>query len=180
MGSYKDFLALAIATLAVVISLVTVVLQQRQQKREAYRGLYEMLMSEQVQRGRWLIRDTGRTGKLPEDGSSGYYEIYRTLGVFDALAMYNQKKVVPQDWVMEMWHHPLRDMKEGVKIMYDDRVKRGQKYRPWPNLWPLLDEAGRYYNSDMLCCNPNAAGRTRSRFAKAVDGFRRRDARADT
>jgi hypothetical protein len=46
MGSYKDFLALAIATLAVVVSLVTVVLQQRQQKREAYRGLYEMLMSD--------------------------------------------------------------------------------------------------------------------------------------
>jgi hypothetical protein len=55
MGSYKDVLALAIATLAVVVSLITVVLQQRQQKREAYRGLFEMLMSEQLQRGRWLV-----------------------------------------------------------------------------------------------------------------------------
>jgi hypothetical protein len=179
MGSYKDLLALAIATLAVVISLVTVVLQQRQQKRQAYRGLYEMLMSEQLQRGRWLIGDTGRTGKLPEDGTSEYYEIYRTLGVFEALAMYNERKVVPRAWVMEVWHHSLRDMKKGAQVMRDDRLKRGQNYRPWPNLWPLLDEADGYYNSDMLCCNPHAGGRARSRFAKAVRGFRRRDARAD-
>ena len=202
MGSYKDFLALAIATLAVVISLVTVVLQQRQQKREAYRGLYEMLMSDQLQRGRWLIGDVGRKRKLPENGSSEYYEIYRTLGVFEALAMYNERKAIPRDWVMKVWHHSLSDMREGAEFMRDIRLKEGQKYVPWPNLWPLMDEAVCYiYRSDMLCCHPervaissvpqqesrtgqvtsiagwphDATGWVRSIFAKAVRGFRRRD-----
>ena len=153
MGPYKDFLALAIATLAVVVSLVTVVLQQRQQKREAYRGLYEMLMSEQLQRGRWLVGDVGRKRKLPKNGSSEYYEIYRTLGVFEALAMYNKRKAIPRDWVMKVWHHSLCDMREGAEFMRDARLKGGQEYVPWPNLWPLMDKAARY-ESDMLCCHP--------------------------
>ena len=155
MGSYKDVLALAIAALAVVVSLVTIVLQQRQQKREAYRGLYEMLMSEQLQRGRWLIGDVGRKKKLPEAGSSEYYEIYRTLGVFEALAMYNKRKAVPRDWVIRVWHHSLSDMRGGAEFMRDDRLKGNQKYVPWPNLWPLMDDADGYpHKSDMLCCHP--------------------------
>ena len=155
MGSYKDVLALAIATLAVVVSLITVVLQQRQQKREAYRGLFEMLMSEQLQRGRWLVGDVGRKRKLPENGSSDYYEVYRTLGVFEALAMYNESKAVPRDWVMKVWHHSLCDMKEGAEFMRDSRLKWGQKYVPWPNLWQLMKEADRFIKeSDMPCCHP--------------------------
>jgi len=55
MGSSTDLLSLLVATLAVVLSLITVALQRRQQRREAYRGIYEILMSEQLQRGRWLI-----------------------------------------------------------------------------------------------------------------------------
>jgi hypothetical protein len=45
MGS-TDLLSLIIATLAVVLSLITVVLQRWQQQRETYRGIYEVLMSE--------------------------------------------------------------------------------------------------------------------------------------
>jgi hypothetical protein len=58
MGS-TDLLSLIIATLAVVLSLITVVLQRWQQQREAYRGIYEVLMSEQLQRGRPIIKAVG-------------------------------------------------------------------------------------------------------------------------
>jgi hypothetical protein len=156
MGSYKDVLALAIAALAVVVSLITVVLQQRQQKREAYRGLFEMLMSEQLQRGRWLVGDVGRKRRLPANGSLEYYEIYRTLGVFEALAMYNESKAVPRDWVIKVWHHSLCDMKKGAEFMRDVRLNEEQKYVPWPNLWPLMEEAEHFIEkSDMLCCHPD-------------------------
>jgi len=172
MGSYKDFLTLAIATLAVVISLVTIVLQRRQQKRDAYRGIYEVLMSEQVQQGRWLIGDIGRTRKLPEDGSSEYYQIFRTLGWFEALAMYNKRKVVPRRWVMEVWHHSLRGMTEGAEVMLADRLKKDQNYTPWPNLWPLLEEAANY-KCKMLCCHPGklaTKGRPDDQPVKSVGG----------
>jgi len=161
MGSYKDFLTLAIATLAVVISLVTIVLQRRQQKRDAYRGIYEVLMSEQLQRGRWLVSGISRPGDLPEDRSQDFYLIYRTLGWFDTLAMYYQRRVVPRRWVIEVWHHSLRDISTGAKVMLNDRLERDQDYAPWQHLWPLLDDAA-HYQSRGLCCRPQdlaAAGR---------------------
>ncbi len=172
MGSYRDFITLAIATLAVAISLVTIVLQQRQQKHEAYRAIYEVLMSEQLQRGRWLIGDIRRTRKLPEDGSSEYYQIYRTLGWFEALAVYNKRKVVPRRWVMDVWHHSLRDITEGAEVMLAARLNKGQDYAPWPNLWPLLEEAANY-KTKMLCCHPEklaTKGRSGDHPVKSADG----------
>ena len=93
MGS-TDLLSLTIATLAVVLSLITVVLQRWQQQREAYRGIYDVLMSEQLQRGRWLISEISRPGDLPKDRSADFYLIYRTLGWFDTLAMYHRRRLV--------------------------------------------------------------------------------------
>ena len=152
MGS-TDLLSLIIATLAVVLSLITVVLRRWQQQREAYRGIYEVLMSEQLQRGRWLISEISRSGDLPEDRSAESYLIYRTLGWFDTLAMYHQRRVVPRRWVLEVWHHSLRDISAGAKVMRNDRLERGQDYLPWQYLWPLLDDAA-HYQSRGLCCRP--------------------------
>ena len=67
MGSSTALISLVIATAAVALSLITLVFQRRQHQREAYRGLYEVLMSEQLQRGRWLIEDISSTQHLPED-----------------------------------------------------------------------------------------------------------------
>ena len=140
-----------IATLAVALSLITLVLQRRQQQREAYRGLYEVLMSEQLQRGRWLIEDISMTGHLPEDLSPDLYLIYRTLGWFDTLAMYDQRRLVPRRWVLDVWHHHLWNMQAAATVTRNDRLARGQEWAPWPHLWPLLDEAVRY-TSGMPCC----------------------------
>jgi hypothetical protein len=153
MGSSAGLLSLIIATLAVGLSLITVALQRRQQQREAYREIYEVLMSEQLPRGRWLVSEISRPGDLPEDRSPDFYLIYRTLGWFDTLAMYHQRRLVPRRWVIEVWHHPLRDISTGAKVMLNDRLERDQDYAPWQYLWPLLDDAA-YYQSRGLCCRP--------------------------
>ena len=153
MGSSADLLSLIIATLAVGLSLTTVVLQRRQQQSEAYRGIYEVLMSEQLQRGRLLVSEISRPGDLPEDRSPDSYLIFRTLGWFDTLAMYHQRRVIPRRWVIEVWHHSLRDISPGAKVMRNDRLERGQDYLPWQYLWPLLDDAA-HYQSRGLCCRP--------------------------
>jgi hypothetical protein len=155
MGSSTAVLSLVIATLAVALSLITVVLQHRSQQREAYRGIYETLMSEQLQRGRWLIGEISQPGDLPEDRSPDYYLIYRTLGWFETLAMYDQRRVVPRRWVLDVWHHSLRDINTGARVMLSDRLERRQDYAPWPHLWPLLDDAVDY-QSRMLCCHPKS------------------------
>src|SRR5215472_17081444 len=144
MGSSTALLSLIIATLAVGLSLVTVILQRRQQQREAYRGIYEVLMSEQLQRGRWLVSGISQPGDLPKDRSPDSYPIYRTLGWFDTLAMYHQRRVIPRRWVIEVWHHSLRDISLGAKVMLNERLKKGQDYAPWQYLWPLLDDAAHY------------------------------------
>ena len=153
MGSSTDLLSLIIATLAVGLSLTTVVLQRRQQQNEAYRGIYEVLMSEQLQRGRWLVSEISEPGDLPKDRSPDFYLIYRTLGWFDTLAMYHQRRVVPRRWVIEVWHHSLRDISTGAKVMLNDRLERDQDCAPWQHLWPLLDDAA-HYQSRGLCCRP--------------------------
>ena len=56
-GEPKDLIAIVIATLAVILSLVTVLIQKQQQQRDAYRQIYDVLMSPELHRGRWMIVD---------------------------------------------------------------------------------------------------------------------------
>ena len=78
---------MAIATVAVLLSLFTVVIQKRQQQRDAFRQIQDVLMSPELQRGRWLIIEIsqGRRG-LPEQLSPEFYALNRTLGMYDTLA----------------------------------------------------------------------------------------------
>jgi hypothetical protein len=59
-GEPKDLIAIVIATLAVILSLVTVLIQKQQQQRDAYRQIYDVLMSPELHRGRWMIVDIGK------------------------------------------------------------------------------------------------------------------------
>jgi hypothetical protein len=153
MGWPKDLLGIVIATAAVVLSLVTVVIQKRQKQREAYLGIYGVLTSQELHRGRWLIIEISRTGRLPDDRSPDFYLINRTAGWFDTLAMYVQRRVIPRRWVLDVWHHPLRDMQAGATLMARDHLARRQDWTPWPHLWSLLDQSVRY-RSSLPCCQP--------------------------
>jgi hypothetical protein len=94
-------MAIIIATLAVVVSLVTVILQRRQGQRAAYREIYTTLMSEDLHRGRWLINSISKSKYIPKDELDSRL-IYRTLGVFDNLAMFARQRVIPRRWVLEV------------------------------------------------------------------------------
>src|SRR5215469_14972133 len=105
----KDLIAITIAALAVVVSLVTVILQRRQEQRAAYREIYTTLMSEDLHRGRRLVNEISKTRVIPKD-ELDFRLIYRTLGVFDNMAMFARQKAVPLKWVLERvrrQHHGL-------------------------------------------------------------------------
>ena len=114
--SSKDLIAVIIATLAVALSLVTVFMQRRQEQRAAYREIYTTLMSDDLHRGRWMIRRISKASDIPEDDLNVRL-LYRTLGVFDNMAMFARHKVIPTKWVLELWHHPLNEMHEGVETL---------------------------------------------------------------
>jgi hypothetical protein len=109
-GRSKDLIAIAIAVIAVILSLVTVLVQRRQQRQHAFQQIHDTLMAPEHQRGRWLMWEIEEAGRLPDEGSPDYYLINRTMGMLDLLALYTRRGVVPWRWVLEVWHHPLEQM----------------------------------------------------------------------
>jgi len=165
----KDLVAVAIAALAVAVSLVTVILQRRQQQRAAYREIYSTLMSEDLHRGRRLINGISEDADIPQDGPDSLL-VYRTLGVFDNLAMYGRQRVVPRKWVLDVWHHPLREMRDGADIVKRDaqkRAERGGAVTPWPQLWVLFGIA-EMYCSRLPCCRRDGGLGARIRQSTAL------------
>jgi hypothetical protein len=148
----KDLIAIAIAAIAVILSLVTVLIQRRQQRHHAFQQIHDVLMTSEHQRGRWLMWDIADAGHLPDQGSPDYYLINRTLGMLDLLAHYTQRGVVPRGWVLERWHHPLQQMAAAVTLLVDERIAVGG-WRPWPQLDWLIREAANYRSSEG-CCLP--------------------------
>ena len=96
LSQSKDVITLAVAVIAVALSLVTVLIQRRQQQRHAFAQIHEVLMTPEHQRGRWLMWQIANAGQLPAAGSSDYHLINRTLGVLNMLAIYAINGVVPR------------------------------------------------------------------------------------
>lgn len=161
--SSKDLIAIIIATFAVVVSLVTVIMQRKQAQRAAYREIYTTLMSDDLHRGRWMIRRISKASDIPKD-ELNVRLLYRTLGVFDNMAMFAHHKVIPLKWVLEVWHHPLSEMYEGVETLRKNAKERNgsSAAEPWPQLWILLDKA-QSYHSTLPCCPPDNRWRGRIR-----------------
>lgn len=152
----KDLIGITIAALAVAVSFVTVLLQRRQQQRAAYREIYSALMSEDLHRGRWLVNSIKEIKDVQEKSELDLRLMYRTLGVFDNLAMYESRRVVPSKWVLDVWHHPLRQMREGASIIRREAESRGQTWA-WPQLWTLFEKAADYH-STLACCAQDGGG----------------------
>jgi hypothetical protein len=158
----KDLLALTIATVAVVLSLIAAVIQKRQQQRDAFRHIQDVLMSEDIQGGRWMIGEISRGKRdFPDQFSPEYYRINRALGVWDTLAMYVRRGMVPRSWVLDMWHHALAEMRPTARELARRLQESELSYRPWPELWSLLEDAARY-RSSLSCCSSSrdVAGKT--------------------
>jgi hypothetical protein len=168
----KDLIAITIAALAVAVSLVTVILQRRQAQRAAYREIYTTLMSEDLHRGRWLINGISKTEDIPKAELDSRL-IWRTLGVFDNLAIFVRHRVVPRKWVLEVWHHPLRDMRAGAEVFRQDadKNKKTGAVTAWPQLWTLFDQAAAYH-SMLPCCPPDNSWRGRIRRLAAPSRWR--------
>jgi hypothetical protein len=145
----KDLLAICIALIAVVVSLITIIMQRRESQRAAYREIYTVLMSEDLHRGRWYIFAIRTPDEIPSAGEDRRL-IYRTLGVFDNLAMFVRHRVVPTKWVLDVWHHPLRDMRPAADLIRAQYTANTGQI-PWPELWSLFSKA-ETYRSSLPCC----------------------------
>jgi len=144
-----DLLTICIALLAVALSLTTIIMQRNETKRDAYREIYTALMSEDIHRGRWLLNKIKTPDQIPTDEPTRLL-IYRTLGLFNNLAMFVDHHVVPRKWVLDVWHHPLQDMRRAAELI-GAREKAQTGVSPWPQLWSLFSDLDEYHSS-LSCC----------------------------
>jgi hypothetical protein len=149
LNGIKDLLGISIALLAVALSLFTTIMQRTERQRAAYREIYTVLMSDDLHRGRWIINGINTPDDIPSDGPDRRL-VYRTLGVFDNLAMFVRHRVVPRKWVLDVWHHPLRDMRIGADLIRAHH-EANTGLSPWPELRSLFAQAETYHSS-LSCC----------------------------
>jgi len=146
-----EILALVVAVAAVVASLFTVLIQRRQQRLDAFRQIHELLITPELQRGRRLVFKAMVDNQLPDSQSDDFAIMNRAIGMYDTLGTYLAKGIVPRKLVLEIWHHALREIRPGARMVAAHRAGP----LPWPHLWLLLDDADKY-RSKLSCCTTPA------------------------
>jgi hypothetical protein len=138
----KDLVGIALAVVAILVSLITVLLSRRQQQVTAFLQIQEVMLGTDLQDGRRLIYRAGE-GQSPPTGED-LRTVARTLAMFNLLGSYVRRRIAPRRWVLDFWHARLRALRPGHDVMVAERVYWSQGRAPWPDLLDLLDRADRY------------------------------------
>lgn len=150
----KDLISLAVAAVAVALSVLTVRAQRRQQGNDAFRHIHELLITPELQQGRRLAYIAGQTGTAPDVDSRDWYLANRSIVMFDTLATYYGRGLVPKKLVLEVWHHAVRDIRMGAQVLAQHRGAATNPWAPWPHLLLLVADA-EAYKSKLACCTPS-------------------------
>ncbi|GIH09151.1 hypothetical protein Rhe02_72180 [Rhizocola hellebori] len=149
-----EILNISIAALAVILSLVTVLIGRRQRQLDALMKVQDLLLGTDVQEGRRLLYQATREGELPAD-QARFDLANRALANFNTVAILVRRRVVPRNWLLEDWHHTLRQMRVG----YDSVVAYWRRNAGSPNYWfdlGWLISAAEAYQSKLACCTGQA------------------------
>ena len=162
------------STLAISLSAWTVYVGRRSRRQDTFLRVHELLISPEAQRGRRLLYQMAETGKKPDDGSDDYAVMNRALSLYDTVGMYVRRNVIPQSWVLDAWHHPLRDIRAPYEAFVRHRQADYHPWRPWLDLKDLVSRAENYRTSRPCCVAPGpgiAAGQdSAQRGAQQADG----------
>jgi hypothetical protein len=150
MNRYFDLINVSIATVAVGLSLMTVLKSGRQERRQSMFRVHETLLTEDLIAGRRTLyrsRDVGLPIE-PDRLSQAERAIY-TLNAVGALI---RQGVVPRTWFVDAWHSSLRDLRVGVDLVREQRLQEGARIG-WPDLEQLIRE-GETWRCNKECCHP--------------------------
>jgi hypothetical protein len=154
LGQNTDLVALFLAVVGLVVSLLTVWISVQQARLGAYTRMHEMLISPETAKGRRILFQTyGKT--LPAPGDEAWDAINQSLAMYDTLGVYVRRKIVSERLVLSAWFHPLCAIHEPAQAWVDHRARHGVR-NPWPSLTWLLDRAERYH-AKQGCCKDSPA-----------------------
>jgi hypothetical protein len=156
---WQSVLSLGVAFAAVVLSSLALWEARGQQRRDAFVRTQEFLLAADLQEGRRAIFAADRAGSLPQD--DGQLDlIMRALGSFNTVAELCRLGAVKRDWVLDGWHHHLRNMRLVFESALAVRAE-WHDFNPWADLDQLIRDAEHYASSRPCCRGPSLSERAR-------------------
>jgi len=142
MNSYISILGLIISAIAISLTLYTVIQSRNARRADSYFRAQEFLMRPDVQDGRQILYAANSTGTLPDGDTELMAKVYRSLATLNAAASLAYRGAVPLSWLLDFWHHHLREIESGYKLA----VKSREAWRPmpWSYLKRFIDDARTY------------------------------------
>src|SRR5690349_8827448 len=99
---------IGISGTALLLSIYVFVENRRQYRRNALLRIHQLLMSDDVQRGRYLLFEKViDESSIQNLSSQDYGDINRALAAFNLLGLYVQKGYVEEKEVMDIWARPV-------------------------------------------------------------------------
>jgi hypothetical protein len=145
-----DLIALILAVLGLALGLFTVWLSVNQARLSAYTRMHEMLISPETAKGRRILFLAHAQGRLPDPGDPDWDSINQSLAMYDTVAVYMRRRIVPERLVLSAWFHPLSAIRAPADAWVKHRAEFGVR-NPWPNLTWLLDRAEEYHTKQGCC-----------------------------
>lgn len=151
-AEYKDLLTAVVAVCGVGLALYAALTNRAQRRRDALYRIHDLLISTDQQRGRRLLFEAARTSRFPDLDSDEYATINRAIATLDAVGLYVRRRIVPRRWLLDIWHHPLADIRPAAYafIAYRRSVTN-TGWRGGHGLEDLLDQASRYRTRHACC-----------------------------
>jgi hypothetical protein len=141
-----------IALIAVALSTVSLFTGRRERRLDAFFRVQDFLLNPDAQEGRYLLYEADRRGALPKDREE-FALIVRSLSNFNTVAVFARRGIVNRDWLLDVWHHSLAEMRLGFDSVVAYRRRNWHDRGAWPDLDQLIAAAAAY-RCDLPCCSP--------------------------
>ena len=140
------------ALIAVFVSFITIRLQRRSDRDQTFLRLHEILLGDEMRLGRGLLIEVDKTGTLPDIDTKEYRQMLHAIAGMDTAGVYIKQGLMSRDRFMVVWHHNLRAIRTGARLMAIQRTEVLGGWWPWAHLWTLFDAADAFHDDKMICC----------------------------
>ncbi|MFJ5013765.1 hypothetical protein [Streptomyces griseoluteus] len=137
--------SVVISVAAVVISVLSLYVARRKDRRDALLKLHESLISPELQHGRRTVFLMYERGVRVEELSGEEHAVVnRALAAFDVVGLYCHKGYVSERDILELWAVPLVRLKYAGRAFLEYRDAQVAGMSTWPRFRRLADHAETY------------------------------------
>lgn len=155
LSANKDIYTFLFPLVAMTLTLTTILVGRGQRRRDAFSRVHDLLTSTEQQRGRRLLLEAAKTGVFPAEDTEEFASMNRAIATLNSVGLYLRRRIVPRAWVLDAWHHPLRDIRPAVEafLAYRRSLMITASWHVAVDLYDLMNRADRY-RTRLPCCDP--------------------------